>query len=107
VIARRLRVRSRANRDIQATVDRYREEGSPKVALGSVDALEHAFGRIRRNPMGGSPRYAQELDIPGLRHRLLKRHPYLIFYVAHEHTVDILRVVHAHRDIPASLQSDV
>jgi plasmid stabilization system protein ParE len=36
-----------------------------------------------------------------------RRRAALIFYVAHEHTVDILRVAQAHRDIPARLQSDV
>ncbi len=48
----------------------------------------------------GSPRYAQELDIPGLRSRTVRRFPYLLFYVERVADIDIWRAVCAARDIP-------
>ncbi|MDE0423122.1 MAG: type II toxin-antitoxin system RelE/ParE family toxin [Gammaproteobacteria bacterium] len=56
------------------------------------------------HPAVGSPRYAHELGVPGLRSRSTGRFPYLIFYVDHEEEVDVWRVLHAARDIPARMR---
>ena len=58
---------------------------------------------VGRNAATGSPRYAHELDLPGLRSWPLKRYPYLIFYVEREDHIDVWRVLHGERDIPAWL----
>ncbi len=44
-----------------------------------------------------------EQDLPGLRCWRLETVPYLVFYLDSGETVDVWRVLHAHRDIPASL----
>ena len=49
----------------------------------------------------GSPRYAHELNLPGLRFWPLTRFPYLVFYFEHDNYVDVWRVLHQQRDIPA------
>ena len=54
-----------------------------------------------RHPGAGASRYAYELDIPGLQTWLLRRFPYLIFYIEQEDHIDVWRVLHGHRDIPA------
>ena len=36
--------------------------------------------------------------------RLLKRYPYLVFYVHGEAYIDVWRVLHAGRDIPARMR---
>ena len=46
-------------------------------------------------------RYAHELDLPGLRCCLMKRYPYLLFYVERDDCMDVWRVLHSQRDIPA------
>lgn len=97
-------LRETARRDVEAAIDFYAAEAGEAVALGFVDALERAFRAIRRHPSAGSPRYAVELDLPGLRSRALRRFPYLVFYVDGADEVDVWRVLHAHRDIPAWLQ---
>ena len=66
--------------------------------------METAYGAISRQPATGSPRYGYELDLPGLRSRLLKGDPYLIFYIERDGHVDVWRELHAQRDIPAWLQ---
>jgi len=95
--------RERANLDISDAVDHYLSEGDEAVARAFIDALEAAFRRIARFPGIGSPRYGIELDIPDLRSLPIRRYPFLVFYVERTDTVEILRVLHAHRDIPPML----
>lgn len=69
-----------------------------------IGAVERAFAQIGRYPYSGSPRYDQELGIAGLRAQAVKGFPFIVFFVVYDSTVDVLRVLHAQRDIPASLQ---
>jgi toxin ParE1/3/4 len=96
--------REQARRDIEDAVDHYAREAGEKVALGFVNDLEVTLSAIGRNPGLGSPRFAYELDLPGLRARRLRRYPYLIFYIETDHRIDVWRVLHGSRDIPAWLR---
>lgn len=96
--------RAQAHGDLEAAVDFYATEAGEAVALRFIDAVEAAFGAIGRHPASGSPRYGHELDLPGLRSRLVKGYPYLIFYAERDTHVDVWRVLQAQRDIPAWLQ---
>ena len=69
-----------------------------------MEAIEQAFRYIGRHPATGSTRYAQELDLPGLRCWPVKRYPYLVFYVERDDHIDVWRVLHGQRDIPAWLR---
>ena len=93
--------RQRANRDVDEAVDYYLRDAGEKAALGFIDALDRAYRHIARHPATGSPRYAHELDLPGLRSWPLKRYPYLVFYVERDDHIDVWRILHAERDIPA------
>ncbi len=84
----------------------YLDEGGAALGLRFIDALEAATTHIGQNPGTGSPRYGSELDLPGLRVWPLKRFPYLIFYAERSDHVDVWRVLHAKRDIPAWLIDD-
>jgi toxin ParE1/3/4 len=94
-------LREQARRDIEDAVDYYARETGASVALGFIDRVESAFRAIGRHPAIGSPRYAHELDLPGLRTRSLTRYPHLVFYVERDDHIDVWRVLHAQRDIPA------
>ncbi len=96
--------RELADRDVEAAVDYYIREAGPDVALGFIDALQTAFQTIADHPAAGSPRYAHELSLPGLRSRGVKRYPYLVFYIERDDHIDIWRVLHIQRDIPARTQ---
>ena len=93
--------RALAREDIEPAVDHYLSEDAEKAALGLIDELEKVFGQLARHPESGSSRYAHELDLPGLPSWPLKRYPYLIFYVIRADHIDVWRVLHANRDIPA------
>lgn len=73
--------REQANGDVDEAVAYYLNEASEAVALGFIDALEKAYRHLGRQPATGSPRYAHELNLPGLRAWSLTRYPYLVFYV--------------------------
>lgn len=96
--------REHANRDVDEAVAYYLSETGEAVALGFIDALEKAYGHIGRHPGTGSPRYAHELNLPGLCAWSLRRYPYLVFYVERPDHIDVWRVLHGQRDIPAWMQ---
>ena len=93
--------RALASRDVDQAIEHYLDEGGERVGLGFIDALERAYRHIARHPASGSPRYAQELDLPGLRVWPLKRYPHLVFYVERNDHIDVWRVLHSQRDLPA------
>ena len=92
--------RERADLDVQEAVDYYLLN-APEQALAFVEALEQAYRHVQRQPGSGSPRYAHQLKLPGLRFWGCKRFPYLVFYVEKADCVEIWRVLHGSRDIPA------
>ncbi|MGC1952921.1 MAG: type II toxin-antitoxin system RelE/ParE family toxin [Gammaproteobacteria bacterium] len=96
--------REQAHRDVEDAVPRYLAEDAEAAAFGFIDALEKAYIHIGRHPATGSPRYAHELNLPGLRSWPLTRNPYLVFYVEHPDHIDVWRVLHGQRDIPAWMQ---
>jgi toxin ParE1/3/4 len=92
--------------DVEEAVSYYLKEGAP-AALGLIDDLERAYAHIGRHPGTGSPRYAHELNLPGLRVWPLTRYTHCIFYIEKADHIDVWRVLHGQRDLPAWLQADV
>ena len=97
-------LREQAQRDVDEATDFYLAEAGEAVALRFIDALQTTPSALSRQPAAGSPRYAQELDLPGLRSRIVGRFPYVVFYVERDRDLDVWRVLHAKRDIAARLQ---
>lgn len=93
--------RELANRNVDETIAHYLSEASDAVALGFVDALERAYRHISRHPASGSSCYAVELNLPGMRPWPLRRFPHLVFYVEAKNCIDVWRVLHSARDVPA------
>jgi toxin ParE1/3/4 len=98
--------RELALRDVDEAVACYLDEGAPSAALGLIDALKKACTHISRHPATGSARYAQELNLPGLRFWPLTRYPHGVLYVEKADLIDVWRVLHGQRDIPAWLQTE-
>ena len=96
--------REQDRRDAEDAVAHDLAENAESAALGFIDALEKAYAHIGSHPATGSPRYGHELNLPGLRSWPPTRYPYLVFYVEHADHVDVWRVLHAQRDIPAWMQ---
>ena len=97
-------LRESARLDIDEALAHHVAEAGPSVALDFIDALESIRRNIGEQPGTGSPRHAHELDIPGLRFQMAGKFPYLGFYVENEGEIDVWRVLHGTRDIPAWLR---
>ncbi len=95
--------RESAELDVEAAIDYYVGEGAAHAAYDFIDSLQEAYRHLSLNPMTGSPRYAHELNIPGLRFWPVTRFPYLIFYVEADDRLDVWRVLHSSRDMPPTL----
>lgn len=99
-------LRHAARHDIDQAIDLYLERAAYDAASRFVDELEKALEHLSRYPESGSPRYAQELNLPGLRYWPVPDFPYLVFYVPGEDHLDVWRVLHADRDIPDWLRAE-
>jgi toxin ParE1/3/4 len=83
--------------------DHYDREAGSDIALRFVDAVEATVRAIADRPRTGSSIWGERLGISGLRSRVLARFPYPVFYIEREEHIEVWRVLHAKRDIPASL----
>lgn len=95
--------RAKARADVELAVDAYANEAGADVALSFIEALEQTYAFIGETPAGGSPRWSNELNLPGLRSRRIRGFPWIVFYLEFETHVDVWRVLHAKRDMPASV----
>lgn len=93
--------RAIADRDVGEAIAYYLEQGTVDAALGFIDALEKAYLHIGRHPAAGSPRYAHELNLPDLRFWCVPGYPHVVFYTESDEHIDVWRVLHGQRDIPA------
>lgn len=98
--------RALAMRDVDDAVEYDLSERAAPAARGFIDALEQAYSHISRSPATGSPRYAFELNLFGLRSWALTGYPHLVFYLEREDQIDVWRVLHGTRDIPALMRED-
>lgn len=99
-MAKPLIPRERAVLDVEEAIEHYLLEGAAQAALDFVASLEQAYAHIGRHPASGSPRFAAELNLPGLRFWPLTRFPFLVFYIERDDFVDVWRLLHGQRDIP-------
>jgi toxin ParE1/3/4 len=98
---KRLSIRRKADADLDAALDAYADR--PASAAKLLRAFEAAFRSIARHPDAGSRRWAIELQFEELRHRVVRRFPYLVFYVVLPTEVAVIRILHQHRDIPQAI----
>jgi toxin ParE1/3/4 len=99
-------LRKLAEADVDAALTHYLAEAGVDTALAFVEQLEHANHRISHDPAIYSPRWGTELNFPGLRSLRVSKFPYVIFYIEQADHIDVWRVLHAQRDIPAFLKDD-
>lgn len=103
-MARKLVVRSAAERDLAAHVE-YFWERRPPVARRFLVAAYDAFGQLERLPEMG---WRRAFRTPGLEHVRVRRIPgfrrYLIVYRLTDEAVEVLRVLHAAQDIRRVLE---
>jgi toxin ParE1/3/4 len=102
-MAKPVRLRRLAAKDIDDALDHYLSEAGRDVAARFVGSVERAISHVARHPHHGSLRFTFELDLPDLRCWPLSRFPYLVMYVERDTEIDVWRVLHTRRDIPSPL----
>ena len=103
-MAKTVRLRQLAAADLDDASDYYRDEAGEQTAFEFIDAVARVMKRISRSPHAGSLKFAYELAIPDLRAWPLQRFPYIVFYVVTDHEIDVWRILHTRRDLPATLE---
>jgi toxin ParE1/3/4 len=101
---RRILLSATAVHDVDVAFDHYAEQAGMEVAHAFIDALGACYRHIALHPGTGSPRYAQKLDVPGLRSWGVGRFPYLVFYFDMPGRIDVVRVIHGAMDISHALR---
>ena len=101
---KRLVFRAASREDAKAIADHYWEAAGEQIALRFIDALQHTYLSIEKNPLLGSMRYSVVANMPGLRSRRIPRFPYLVFYAVEEERIQVARILHERRDLPAILR---
>ncbi len=104
--AKRVKFRDLASEDLDSAAHFYVANAGHDVAERFIDAVEATARRVGKNPGLGALRFAYELSIPDLRAMNVGKFPYLMFYVERPELVEVWRLLHGSRDIPASLQQD-
>ena len=92
---------AQARQELRQITAWYRKEGGTSLAQRWAAAVEGALTRISAHPKAGATRYAMPLRLDELRFVPMAGFPYLLFYIEHERHIDLGRVLHAQRDIPA------
>lgn len=92
---------AQARLEIRQTTAWYRKEGGTPLALRWAAAMEAALRHIGTFPKTGSTRYAALLKLDALRFWPIDGFPYLLFYLERDTHLDVWRILHAQRDIPA------
>ena len=96
--------RAQAEHDIEIAAEHYFEQGGAPLELRFIDALEAAINEIANEPRVGSDWIGRQLGKLGLRTRALKKFPYYLFYVQSSENIELWRVLHRRRDLPAPFQ---
>jgi len=101
-VSRVLRIRPLATADIDHAAA-FLFDQNPVAARSFLAAVETAFGLMVEQPGIGSPRYARLLPGVTLRMWPVQGFPHLVFYLERADAVEVLRVLHGVRDLPAIL----
>jgi toxin ParE1/3/4 len=96
---------ARADEDIDRALQHLAED-QPYRVDSLVRALRSTFQRISRFPASRSSRYADLLEIEGLRSQVTARFPYVVFYVERPREILVVRVLHQKRDIATALEEE-
>ena len=85
-----------AQEDLLSILD-WIAEDNPARAVSFVDELDRRIGSLEQHPLlGRVPRHRR---LRAYGYRVLVVESYLVFYVIHDQTIEINRIVHGSRDL--------
>jgi plasmid stabilization system protein ParE len=105
---KRLVVFELALQDQEETIDFYTNHEGPDLAIRYFHALKRAFSLLVVKPHLGTARGFRIAELDGVRWLPLASpfQKHLVFYRATRETVEVIRVLHASRNIEEILKGD-
>jgi toxin ParE1/3/4 len=97
-------VRPAARADARQIAEYYAAEAGEPVSRTFLAALQRTLDHLRAHPASGSLRFEPDTGLPGLRVWPIRGFPHLLFYLDRADHVDVTRILHGSRDIPALLR---
>ena len=91
------RKRPEAQKDIEDAVVYYARQ-SLELSGRFIGEIKVATGKIEKMSGIGSLRFSHDLGVPLLRVHPLRDFPYLLLYFERADHIDLVRVMHSHRD---------
>jgi toxin ParE1/3/4 len=106
-VNRRFVVLPTADRDLEQQADYLELEASLEAALRFFGAAETTFALLAEHPEMGPLRQSTKAELAGIRSWRVKGfEKILIFYRVTCEGIEVLRVLHSHRDIDATLDDE-
>ena len=103
---RRLRIRAIARADIKEIMSHISKD-SPRAAQRFLGAVEQLAQRLIDSPELGAVYESEDCEFAGLRVFTIPRfRKFLVFYRFEGDVIDIVRILHGARDLPAILERD-
>lgn len=99
-------LRPRAEIDLIEITQWYAEQGGLALGERFFDSARAAVKRIESSPGLGSPRWADFVDMPGLRSWPVDRFPVRWCYLERPDYIDVLRLLGERQDIEAILSTE-
>lgn len=97
-----------ADRDLEAQAAWLAEHSGLETALRFLDAVDEGLSFLARNPNTGAPRESANPLLVGVRvGRVRGFAKHLVFYRPVEDGIEVVRVLHGHRDVDAVLGPEV
>jgi toxin ParE1/3/4 len=103
-MTRHVDIRERAKLDLQEQAEYFRQD-SPETAVRFLEAAEQSMDTLLSMPELGSLQEYSPARWRGLRSWPIRGFEnYLIFYFSRDTGIEVVRVLHGARDIPAILR---
>lgn len=103
---RRIAITPRASLDLDGQFA-YIAKDNLDVALRFFDSARQTFMQLAQNPGIGSPYEVSNTRLVGLRKWSVRGfEKYLIFYLTSDDSIEVVRILHAAREIAAILQQE-
>lgn len=105
-MSRRILIRPKASLDLDDLFD-YISQNNFDAALRFFDAARQTIAQLAQTPGMGSPYSIAHPRLAGLRKRGVKGfEKYLIFYLSQDELLEVVRILHAARDLPTILSQE-
>lgn len=105
-MSRRIFITTKASQDIDRAFA-YIAQNNSEAALQFFDAIRQTIAQLAVNPGKGSLFEIDNPQLLGLRKWSVKGFKkYLIFYIAEEELLTVIRIIHGSRDLPNILAEE-